>query len=299
MHQYVVYDTTQAKRKGPRRINLDDPNPSASASKTYAPPTSLSVHLSKIDMPELQPRPESKVQRPPSKPQQNMPLDKHGFPDSKSALLAWEREQESARSNEKERTKERENQKLRDRVREKEMERARKKTEKEAKKITEGKKGASFSDAVLVVSSLTPRLLGSHSNEPEPNQATRPITPTPIPPYAGLPHINIPQHTFSYQPPINTSSSYQPPVNASSYPTELRHSASFSFPQPNARPTSSYYDSSAFITSPSALSPPPAHPSMSRTRPTSWYGSGSGMNTVSGSYGGASGYGYNSSYLRQ
>lgn len=44
LHQYVVYDSPDAKRK---RIVLDD----------YAPPQSLSVHLSKIDMPELQPKP--------------------------------------------------------------------------------------------------------------------------------------------------------------------------------------------------------------------------------------------------
>ena len=54
-----MYDTTKAK--GPRRINLDDPNPNA---KAYAPPTSLSVHLSKIDMPELQPKPEDRANLP-------------------------------------------------------------------------------------------------------------------------------------------------------------------------------------------------------------------------------------------
>ncbi|KAH8103811.1 hypothetical protein BXZ70DRAFT_922806 [Cristinia sonorae] len=50
LFQYVVYDTP--KPKGPKRINLDDAPPK----KGYTPPTSLSVHLSKIDMPELQPR---------------------------------------------------------------------------------------------------------------------------------------------------------------------------------------------------------------------------------------------------
>ena len=54
LFQYVLYDTE--KPKGPRRINLDDPSPSSL--KTYAPPTSLKVHLSKIDMPELKPRPD-------------------------------------------------------------------------------------------------------------------------------------------------------------------------------------------------------------------------------------------------
>lgn len=50
LFQYVIYDTA---KKGPRVINLDDRGPKHA---NYAPPTSLSVHLSKIDMPELRPR---------------------------------------------------------------------------------------------------------------------------------------------------------------------------------------------------------------------------------------------------
>ncbi|GLB41766.1 hypothetical protein LshimejAT787_1003660 [Lyophyllum shimeji] len=53
LHQYVVYETGE-KQKGPRRINLDD---NIKPSNMYSPPTSLAVHLSKIDMPELQPKP--------------------------------------------------------------------------------------------------------------------------------------------------------------------------------------------------------------------------------------------------
>jgi len=52
LFQYVVYDAPSNNQKGPKRINLDDP----AAKKGYAPPQSLMVHLSKIDMPELQPR---------------------------------------------------------------------------------------------------------------------------------------------------------------------------------------------------------------------------------------------------
>ncbi|KAJ6497837.1 hypothetical protein C8R45DRAFT_984411 [Mycena sanguinolenta] len=50
LHQYVLYDTQV--QKGPKRINLDD----APAKNKYAPPESLTVHLSKIHMPELQPQ---------------------------------------------------------------------------------------------------------------------------------------------------------------------------------------------------------------------------------------------------
>ncbi|KAI0296565.1 hypothetical protein B0F90DRAFT_1811304 [Multifurca ochricompacta] len=56
LHQYVVYDTQLA---GPRRIKLDDPEPN-----TYTPPSSLTVHLSKISMPELSPRPMAPKDRP-------------------------------------------------------------------------------------------------------------------------------------------------------------------------------------------------------------------------------------------
>ena len=51
LHQYVLYDTE--KKKGPKRINLND---DADQKAKYAPPESLTVHLSKIDMPELAPK---------------------------------------------------------------------------------------------------------------------------------------------------------------------------------------------------------------------------------------------------
>ncbi|KAH9941495.1 hypothetical protein B0H21DRAFT_546480 [Amylocystis lapponica] len=64
LHQYVSYDTHpfgSILGKGPRRIKLDDPvKNQTSVSGSYAPPSSLVVHLSKIDMPELQPRMNSK-----------------------------------------------------------------------------------------------------------------------------------------------------------------------------------------------------------------------------------------------
>lgn len=49
LNQYVVYE---AQPRAPQRIKLDDP-----PANTYTPPTSLTVHLSKIPMPELSPRP--------------------------------------------------------------------------------------------------------------------------------------------------------------------------------------------------------------------------------------------------
>ncbi|KAH9016932.1 hypothetical protein EDB84DRAFT_1629956, partial [Lactarius hengduanensis] len=49
LHQYVIYD---AEPRAPRRIKLDNP-----PANTYTPPTSLTMHLSKIPMPELCPPP--------------------------------------------------------------------------------------------------------------------------------------------------------------------------------------------------------------------------------------------------
>ncbi|KAM5544437.1 hypothetical protein V8D89_002097 [Ganoderma adspersum] len=67
LHQYVIYETDKPQRKPPRRINLDNPDSKKGKMKEpdigrYSPPTSLTVHLSKIDMPELQPKPNATIQ---------------------------------------------------------------------------------------------------------------------------------------------------------------------------------------------------------------------------------------------
>lgn len=60
LHQYVDMSINadagkgKGKGKGPRVINLDD-HPSAPAS-IYQPPNTLTIHLSKISMPELEPK---------------------------------------------------------------------------------------------------------------------------------------------------------------------------------------------------------------------------------------------------
>ncbi|KAG1735499.1 hypothetical protein EDB19DRAFT_1723820 [Suillus lakei] len=55
LYQYVLYDTAQIPRKGPKTINLDDKKDKAKG-KDYTPPSNIVVHLGKIDMPELRPR---------------------------------------------------------------------------------------------------------------------------------------------------------------------------------------------------------------------------------------------------
>ena len=122
-----------AKAKGPRRINLDDPNPNTN--KTYAPPTSLSVHLSKIDMPELRPKVENKPERASVKPPPLVPAN-----DASTAKSDAQR-----RAREKERLREEKEREERERQQEK----ARKKAEKEAKKQGKNKKSMS---ALFIVS---------------------------------------------------------------------------------------------------------------------------------------------------
>lgn len=64
LHQYVNTgfegsESETRKGKGRRIINLNDPSiPSTSAQPTpsYEPPSSLTIHLSKISMPELEPK---------------------------------------------------------------------------------------------------------------------------------------------------------------------------------------------------------------------------------------------------
>ncbi|KAF4593156.1 hypothetical protein EYR38_008868 [Pleurotus pulmonarius] len=54
IHQYVLYDTIASPQKGPRRIKLDGDDDKTKSK--YTPPNSLTIHISKIPMPELQPK---------------------------------------------------------------------------------------------------------------------------------------------------------------------------------------------------------------------------------------------------
>lgn len=88
LHQYVLYDT-QAQ-KGPKRINLDD----TPAKNKYAPPESLTVHLSKIPMPELQPQ----AKNPPPPP---VAPDTRPVPETKESKKEQKKREEAKRKEEK------------------------------------------------------------------------------------------------------------------------------------------------------------------------------------------------------
>jgi len=88
LRQYVIYEQAKPKAKGPKIIRLDDPKGKGPDVEDYTPPTSLTVHLSKIDMPELKPRVNSQ-------------------PPDKNIVKEWEKK-EKGKGKEREREKEKE-----------------------------------------------------------------------------------------------------------------------------------------------------------------------------------------------
>jgi hypothetical protein len=72
LYQYVVYDTQPEPSKGPRVIKLDGPS-KGKGKDAYAPPESLTVHLSKISMPELEPKVDPSI----AKTETSKPQDRH------------------------------------------------------------------------------------------------------------------------------------------------------------------------------------------------------------------------------
>lgn len=236
LHQYVVYDTE--KPKGPRRINLNDP--ALAPHLAYAPPTSLSVHLSKIDMPELKPkadatppRPRASMGKPPPRrepPPLAIPPDSSLGKGRKSAdrPLVTEKPRKSS-SAEKREERDREKERLREKEREKEREKAQRKAEKDAKK---SKKAS--------------------SSKPEINKSSKPQLPTSGP--SGFPIYQPAPSASAYQP-SPTHLGYRPPP-----------SPSFA-----TRPQSAFYGGGTFDP---YTTPPPNNLSAPRPRPTSYYGPG-------------------------
>jgi hypothetical protein len=56
LFQYVRMEDVKPEKTGPKVINLDDNSNKKKKEKEYKPPQAVTVHLSKIPMPELQPR---------------------------------------------------------------------------------------------------------------------------------------------------------------------------------------------------------------------------------------------------
>lgn len=149
LYQYVVYDTE--KPKGPKRINLDDPSPPAR--KAYTPPSSLRVHLSKINMPELKPKADttptkirSPAQNPPATPLPPVVQEEKLAPEKGKSSKQSKKEE---REREKERQRERERELEREKAQMKAEKEAQRKAEKEAKKNKKGTCERSSAHVVL------------------------------------------------------------------------------------------------------------------------------------------------------
>ena len=198
LHQYVIYDTEKSTpRKGPKRINLDDPDPKKGKDKDkYAPPTSLTVHLSKIDMPELRPKSTLAGSRRPSET---------GSPNASSS----ERPPPPAPApelSEKERRR---------------MEKERLKAEKEAKKNKKNKG-----------KETTPP--PQPSGAPATNKLSRPSSSAQ---YTTLPFSSYHTPSFQthpYQPSPSPSQLNNPMIYAAPPPPPPRRPVSMSFPTPDS-----------------------------------------------------------------
>lgn len=105
---------------------------------SYSPPTSLKIHLSKIDIPELRPRLD--IKHPPSiKPQPAAELRKQPeLPNGADRAQGKQKEVEKPHESDRDRQRVAEE----ERKRARELEKAQKKAEKEAKKADKSKKGA-------------------------------------------------------------------------------------------------------------------------------------------------------------
>ncbi|GJE90372.1 hypothetical protein PsYK624_065030 [Phanerochaete sordida] len=206
LHQYVVYDTD--KPKGPKRINLNDP--ATPLHKAYTPPSSLRVHLSKIDMPELKPKTEP--------PKTRAPV--YDPPPAPPPVAEEERPAKSSRQSKKE-EREREKERERERQRELEREKAQRKVEKEAQKKAEKEAKKNKKD-----SSSKPE------TKPEVNRLTRPH-PTIVTSSAPASVSTLP---YPYGPP---SSAFQsPPFAPSPRPASAFYPSSFSqMPPPPSHPS--------------------------------------------------------------
>ncbi|KAI0793634.1 hypothetical protein C8Q74DRAFT_1215186 [Fomes fomentarius] len=245
LHQYVIYDTDKStQRKGPRRINLDDPDPKKGAGKDkekYAPPSSLTVHLSKIDMPELRPRALANSRRPsetgvgrasPPPPGPSQP--------NLQELSAKER----------------------------------KRLEKESRKAGKGKKVDKEKDKEKLYNPAPPTgppPRPSSSSEPfnryhHPAHQPHPHQPSPSPSQLNNPAIYAAPPPYAPRPPHTPQPQPQPPQNTRPRPVSM----AFPSPQGSSTPTSFYGSGPA----PGYSARPPPPPPIGPTSPTAGPGSG-------------------------
>lgn len=182
LHQYVLYDAPKPVTKGPRRINLDD-NPKPK--DKYAPPQSLTVHLSKISMPELQPHGEEKK----SGKKESKQVDESQKGKKKEADSKGKKKEEDTKGKKKE-----------------EEPKSKKEEKKEKKKEDKGKKTKDSPKPPVPSPPVAPP-------KPTPNKLTRPQPASRsdsyvVPPPPRPPNVPIIQTTYAAPPPPNFRNSF-------------------------------------------------------------------------------------------
>ncbi|KAI0351868.1 hypothetical protein OH77DRAFT_1438977 [Trametes cingulata] len=218
LHQYVIYDTHQGspKSKGPKRINLDDPDPKSKGKDKakYAPPTSLTVHLSKIDMPELQPKVSPGNMRRPS--------------GSGPAVGAGSAPAPVPEMSDKERRK---------------AEKESKKAEKESKKGGKDGKKSGKKDKDAAPTPAHGKLTKPASGPSSPGAPPLPDRPPHAPPNSFLGYHVPPHQTHPYQPSPSPSQLNNPMIYTAPPPPPAHASASA--PMSVTFPAPSFYGSAA------------------------------------------------------
>ena len=229
LYQYVQYDIEPPRdasgKKPPRVINLDNVKPDK-----YKPPENIVVHLSKIVMPELQPKPkETERQR-----RLREEAEREARKREEEELAALSKKNGKSKTDKKKKQQEKEDEKLAKRL-----------LEEERKKAKKGKSKASpprADDNKLSRKSSAP-LLPSGSRPPNVVNFAAPI-PRPSHPRASLAPPHFPPHQ-------RTASSPRMPVAAA-------------VPYPPARPVSAF----GSLLGPPPPPPPPQDPRRSSSPST-------------------------------
>ncbi|KAI0742057.1 hypothetical protein C8Q80DRAFT_1274377 [Daedaleopsis nitida] len=254
LHQYVIYDTEKSTpRKGPKRINLNDPDSKKGKDK-YAPPTSLVVHLSKIDMPELRPR--AVGSRRPSETGTGWPSASERPPAPLPEMTDKERKKLEKESKKAEKSKDKDKDG-------KKLEKGKEK-EKDSKKKKDKEPNASLAPSS-----------SQSGNHHHPAHQPHPYQPSPSPSQLTNPGI------YTSPPPPPPRHTRPRPVSMA-FPAPNGYAASFygsgAGSGYNVMPAPSPYEPQAPLGGPSSLYRPPGQES---TRPTSFFQSSSGKGPVS------------------
>ncbi|EJD07364.1 uncharacterized protein FOMMEDRAFT_164351 [Fomitiporia mediterranea MF3/22] len=223
LYQYVQYDTEKSTgKKGPRIIKLDD---DAEEKDRYKPPESLTVHLSKIPLPELQPKVKEKSKE--KGKNKDKEASDEDLKEDKSKAKNKSKEKEESEKERKKREKEEEKERQR-----REKENKKNKRKNRARSLDRDERGAMNSTLAKPPPPpqpnvhIPPHMVHPNQPSPSPSQLNNPMVyaaPTPVPPRPPLlsPQGHYPTYP-TYPTHLRTGPSPQPPMN---YPIQRPVSA--------------------------------------------------------------------------